>query len=120
MFHPKRTGVVLRVNKGDGRVFNKFVVKGVVSSLVVKMVYFVKLSVLGVPCAVLIDIVMKIAGMVPFFKPCVKTVPDTVLVLLTSPLGKLCFVVFIVTLRRFSKGILKPGVLKGSAKLSSF
>lgn len=104
----------------DSGVFNNFVDNGVVSSLVVKTVYFIYYLVLQVPCMTLVDIVIKIAGIVPFFKPCVKTVPDAVLVVLSDPSGNIVFLLFVVVLRRISNGVVKPGVLNRSAKLSPF
>ena len=84
------------------------------------MLCFLGTSLLGIPFAVLVSVVVGITNIIPFFGPFIGAIPCAVLILLYSPLKCLYFVIFVVALQQFDGNILGPKILGDSTGLSSF
>jgi predicted PurR-regulated permease PerM len=84
------------------------------------MLCFIGTSLLQIPYAVLISVIIGVTNIIPFFGPFLGAVPCSVLVLLNSPIKCLTFVIFVFALQQFDGNILGPKILGDSTGLSSF
>lgn len=102
------------------KVFGGFIRGKLLDSLIIGVICFFGTSLLGIPFAVLVSVVVGITNIIPFFGPFIGAIPCAALVLLYSPLKCLYFVIFIVALQQFDGNILGPKILGDSTGLSSF
>ena len=102
------------------RVFSKFIAGKLIDSLIVGILTFIGLSILNIPYALLISVIIGITNIIPFFGPYIGIVPSIVLILLTNPIKCIPFLIFIIILMQFDGNILGPKILGESIGLSSF
>ena len=102
------------------RVFGGFLGGKLVDSLIIGVMCFVGMSILRMPYAMLISVVVGATNIIPFFGPFIGAIPSTLLILLIDPLQAVYFVIFILALQQFDGNILGPKILGQSTGLSSF
>ncbi len=72
------------------------------------------------PNAVLISVIIGVTNIIPYFGPFIGAIPSALLILITSPLNCVIFLIFIIILQQFDGNILGPRLLAGSVGLSGF
>ncbi len=72
------------------------------------------------PNAVLISVIVGVTNIIPYFGPYIGAVPSALLVLISSPLNCVIFIVFIIVLQQFDGNILGPKLLADSVGLTGF
>lgn len=102
------------------RVFGGFIIGKLLDSLIIGVICFVSCSILNVPYAMLVSVVIGVTNIIPFFGPFIGAVPSAFLILLNNPIKALYFVIFIIILQQFDGNILGPKILGNSTGLSSF
>ena len=102
------------------KVFGGFIRGKLLDSLIIGILCFFGTSLLGIPFAVLVSVVVGVTNIIPFFGPLIGAVPCALLILLYSPLKCLYFIIFILALQQFDGNILGPKILGDSTGLSSF
>ena len=70
--------------------------------------------------ALLISVIIGVTNIIPFFGPFIGAIPSAILIMVTSPLQALYFVIFIIILQQIDGNILGPKILGNSTGLSSF
>ena len=68
----------------------------------------------------LLDVVVGVTNIIPFFGPFLGAIPSAFLILLDSPIKCLYFIVFILALQQFDGNILGPKILGDSTGISGF
>ena len=106
------------------RVFSGFILGKILDSLAVGTLCFIGMSLLGLPYALLISVILAVTNVIPYFGPIIGAVPGFLLVFISSPtkgpMQSLIFLVFILVLMQFDGNILEPKILGDSTGLSSF
>lgn len=102
------------------KVFGGFIRGKLLDSLIIGVICFFGTSLLGIPFAMLVSVVVGITNIIPFFGPFIGAIPCAVLILLYSPLKCLYFVIFVFALQQFDGNILGPKILGDRTGLSSF
>ena len=72
------------------------------------------------PNAVLISVIIGVTNIIPYFGPFIGAIPSALLILITSPVNCVIFLIFIIILQQFDGNILGPRLLAGSVGLSGF
>lgn len=72
------------------------------------------------PNALLISVIIGVTNVIPYFGPFVGAIPSALLILITSPLNCVIFLIFIIILQQFDGNILGPRLLAGSVGLTGF
>lgn len=72
------------------------------------------------PNAVLISVIVGVTNVIPYFGPYIGAVPSALLVLISSPVNCVIFIVFIIVLQQFDGNILGPRLLADSVGLTGF
>lgn len=101
-------------------VFGGFIIGKLLDSLIIGILCFIGTSLMKMPFALLISVIVGVTNIIPFFGPFIGAVPSGFLVLLVSPIKCLYFLLFIVVLQQFDGNILGPKILGDSTGLSSF
>ena len=110
------------------RVFGGFIPGKLIDSLIIGVLCFIGMRVMmsvGLltiesSFALLISVIIGVTNIIPFFGPFIGAIPSAILIMVTSPLQALYFVIFIIILQQIDGNILGPKILGNSTGLSSF
>ncbi len=100
--------------------FSGFINGKILDSLIIGVLCFLILSLMNMPYAMLISVIVGVTNVVPFFGPYVGAIPSALIVLTVSPVKCIYFLIFILALQQFDGNILGPKILGDSTGLSSF
>jgi predicted PurR-regulated permease PerM len=99
------------------RLFSSFFIGKAVDSAIIGCLCFLCMTILRIPYAVLISVIVGITNMIPYFGPFIGAIPSALILLLVSPVKSLIFLILIVILQQFDGLILGPKILGGSTGL---
>lgn len=116
----KRSESVLTVLKKSNEVFSGFITGKIVDSVIIGILCFIGTTLLHIPYAALVSIIVGVTNIIPFFGPFIGAIPSTLLILIVDPLKGLYFIIFIVLLQQFDGNVLGPKILGDSTGLSPF
>lgn len=102
------------------RVFGGFIVGKIIDSLIIGWLCFFCLSFMKMPYTMLVSVIVGVTNVIPFFGPFIGAIPSFILILLTSPIQSVYFLIFVLVLQQFDGNILGPRILGDSTGLSSF
>lgn len=120
MFSPRHANLVLHITQKANEVFGGFLTGEILDSMLVGVLCFLGISLLDIPYAVLVSVVVGVTNVIPFFGPYIGAGISAVLILLIDPVKTLYFLVFVLILQQFDGNFLKPKILGNSTGLSSF
>lgn len=102
------------------RVFGGFISGKIIDSLIIGILCFIGTSLMGMPYAVLVSVIVGVFNVIPFFGPFIGAIPSALLILMVDPVKCIWFVIFIIVLQQFDGNILGPYILGGTTGLSAF
>lgn len=102
------------------RMFGGFIIGKILDSLIIGVICFVGTSLLHIPYALLVSVIVGVTNVIPFFGPFIGAIPSGILVLLISPIQCLVLLIWILVLQQFDGNILGPKILGNSTGLASF
>ncbi len=102
------------------QIFSGYVTGKIIDSFLVGVICFVGLSILQIPYALLISVVIAVTDLIPVFGPFIGTIPCAFLLLIESPLHCLYFVLFILVLQQIDGNIIAPRILGEATGISTF
>lgn len=100
--------------------FGGFINGKILDSAIIGVICFICVSIMKMPYAMLISVIVGVTNIIPFFGPFIGAVPCTLLILMVNPLQSLYFVIFILILQQFDGNFLGPKILGNSTGLSGF
>lgn len=101
------------------RIFSGFISGKLLDSLIVGIICFIVLSILQMPYALLISVIVGVTNIIPMFGPFIGAIPSAFLLLLVSPRQCLIFVVFIVILQQVDGNVIGPRIIGSSTGMSA-
>lgn len=118
---PKRFTIrFLDIVSQTDRMFSNFIFGKFLDSLIVGVLCFIGMTILQIPYAMLIAVIITVFNMIPFFGPIIGAVPSALLILLVDPLKALWFIILIVVLQQLDGNVLGPMILGNQTGLSGF
>ena len=84
------------------------------------MICYLGCSILRIPNAVLVAVIVGVTNIIPVFGPFIGAVPSLLLVVIESPWHALYLLIFIIVLQQVDGNIIGPKILGSSTGLSSF
>lgn len=102
------------------KVFGGFIIGKLLDSLIIGILTFIWLSILKMPYALLISVIIGVTNVIPFFGPFIGAIPSAILLLLVSPKQCIWFLISILVIQQFDGNILGPKILGNSTGVSSF
>lgn len=110
---------VLQGARKMDRIFSGFVRGKLLDSLIIGLLCFAGCSVLQFPYTPLVSVIVGVTNVIPFFGPFLGAIPSTFLILLSSPMQALYFVLFVLALQQLDGNVIGPKILGGKTGLSS-
>ena len=101
------------------RIFSGFISGKLLDSLIVGIICFICLSIMKMPYAMLVSVIVGVTNVIPMFGPYIGAIPSAFLILLVSPAKCVIFLVFIVVLQQVDGNIIGPRILGNSTGLSA-
>ncbi len=102
------------------RAFSSFIRGKLIDSLIIGVLCFILTSIVNIPYALLVSVIVGITNVIPFFGPFIGAVPSALLVLVNNPTKALIFVIIIIILQQFDGNFLGPKILGDKTGLSPF
>lgn len=107
------------VRRADG-IFSGFVRGKLLDSLIIGILCLIGCTLLKMPYAPLVSLIVGVTNVIPFFGPFIGAIPATLLILIQSPIKALWFVLFVLVLQQLDGNIIGPKILGNTTGLSSF
>ena len=120
LFSTQTTNNIIRDLQYVDKTFGGFIIGKVLDSLIIGILCYIGTTILNLPYALLVSVIVGVTNVIPFFGPYIGAVPSAVLILLVNPIQCIYFVIFILLLQQFDGNFLGPKILGGSTGLSSF
>ncbi|MCH5186300.1 MAG: AI-2E family transporter, partial [Oscillospiraceae bacterium] len=116
----KQANAVIETLRYSDKVFGGFITGKLIDSMIIGVLCFIGMSILRLPYAVLISVIVGVTNIIPFFGPYIGAVPSILLILLVNPMQAVYFGVFILILQQIDGNIIGPKILGDSTGLSAF
>lgn len=116
----ENANAVLDIARKSNLIFSGFISGKLIDSLIIGVLCFIGLSILKMPYAILISVIVGVTNVIPFFGPYIGAIPSAFLILLVNPIQGLYFVIFILVLQQIDGNIIGPKILGGFTGLSAF
>ncbi len=100
--------------------FGSFIVGKIFDSTIIGVLCFVILTIVNMPYAPLVSVLVGVTNIIPFFGPFIGAFAGAILILLVDPVKCLTFILVVLILQQFDGNILGPKILGTTTGISSF
>lgn len=100
--------------------FIGFISGKILDSFIIGVICFAGTSILKMPYALLISVIVGVTNIIPFFGPYLGAIPSAILILMVNPMKCLTFILFILILQQVDGNLIGPKILGESTGLSGF
>ena len=119
LFPAKGVHRILRVGGNANQIFVGFINGKLIDSAIMGVLCFLIATILRIPYAILLSVIIGVTNVIPFFGPIIGAVPCLMFLVIVDPWAALRFGVQIVALQQFDGNILGPKILGNSTGLSA-
>ena len=120
VFSKSHAEAIFELGRISNNTFGGFINGKIVDSIIIGILCFIAMTILNLPMAMMISVVVGVTNIIPFFGPFIGAIPSALLLLLIKPVAALEFVILIVVLQQLDGNIIGPKILGKATKLSSF
>lgn len=120
IFPPGFADKFINVLKYSNNVFLGYIMGTLASTAIVGLSTFVFMTLLQMPYALLITVIISVTNLIPFFGPIIGAVPSIIILLMVDPLFALIFLIFILVLQQVDGNIFLPKLIGMHTGLSAF
>lgn len=100
--------------------FGGFINGKIIDSVIIGIICFIAMTILKLPMAMMISVIVGVTNIIPFFGPFIGAIPSALLLLLIKPVACLEFVILVIVLQQLDGNIIGPKILGKATRLSSF
>ena len=119
-FFPARSvDRILAVSSNANRIFVGFINGKILDSAIIGVLCFIFTSILKIPYAILVSVIVGVTNVIPFFGPIIGAVPCVMILIMVDFWAALRFGVLVIILQQFDGNILGPKILGNSTGLSA-
>ena len=118
-FPEKGASRILAVSGKANQIFVGFINGKLLDSAIIGVLCFLLCSLLRIPYAVLVSVIVGVTNVIPFFGPIIGAIPCLMILIIVDPWAALRFGVLIIALQQFDGNILGPKILGDSTGLSA-
>lgn len=111
---------VIRFGQYAYQIFKKYVIGQLLDAVILGTICFFCMSVLQLPFALLVSVIVAVTNIIPVFGPFIGAIPSTLLILLVNPWQALIFVVLILVLQQLDGNVLLPKIVGNTTGLGAF
>ena len=119
-FKQRTVEMIVHTTRDANKKFGGFIIGKLLDSLIIGILCFIGMSILQIPYALLVSVVVGITNVIPYFGPFIGAIPSVLFILTVSPIKALWFAIFVLALQQFDGNILGPRILGDSTGLSAF
>lgn len=98
----------------------RFLVGDILDAAFLGFLTFLAMSVLGIPYAPLIAVLVGVTNIIPFFGPFIGAIPSAFILLIVDPIQMIKFIVLIFVIQQLDGNLIKPKIIGSQVGLSSF
>lgn len=120
MFNKNSVESFLVYGREVNSIFSRFIIGKAIDSTIIGILCAIGLSILNVPYALLISLIVGVTNMIPYFGPFIGMVPGVTITLFYSPIVALKVLLFIFLLQQFDGWYLGPKILGEQVGVSPF
>ena len=120
LFDRPTANQVISACRFTNKTFIGFLGGKIVDSAIIGVLCFFATSILNMPYAVLISVIVGVTNIIPFFGPYIGAIPSALLVLMINPVKCIPFILFILALQQLDGNVIGPKILGESTGLSGF
>ncbi len=117
---PERANRLLDICRHGNRIFGSFLSGKLLDSLIIGILCFLLMSILSVPYAVLVSVVIGCTNIIPFLGPFIGGVPCAAIILLASPEKGIVFIIMFIILQQVDGNVIGPMILGDKTGVSAF
>lgn len=117
---PERANRVLDVCRHGNRIFGGFLSGKLLDSLLIGLICFLAMTVLRIPYAILVSVVIGCTNIIPFLGPFIGGIPCAAIILLASPQKGLVFIIMFLILQQLDGNVIGPMILGDRTGVSAF
>jgi len=110
---------LIRTSRKTADIFNNFIVGKAIDSLIIGILCYIGMSILQLPYAILLSVIVGITNMIPVFGPFIGAIPGIFILMIIHPIDAVYFALFILLLQQFDGNILGPLILGDKLGLPS-
>ena len=110
---------ITRICTTADRSFGGFIKGKMLDSTMVGILVYLAISIMGVPYAILIAVIIGITDFVPVIGPFIGVIPSAIIILLTDPGKVIPFLICILIVQQIDGNIIAPKILGENTGVSS-
>lgn len=120
LFDRPTANQIISACRFTNKTFIGFLGGKIVDSAIIGVLCFFGTSILKIPYAVLISVIVGVTNIIPFFGPYIGAIPSALLVLMINPGKCIPFILFVLALQQLDGNVIGPKILGESTGLSGF
>ena len=120
VFSKERADGFFELLRVSNNTFGGFINGKIIDSIIIGIICFIAMTILKLPMAMMISVIVGVTNIIPFFGPFIGAIPSALLLVLIKPVAALEFIILIVVLQQLDGNIIGPKILGKATKLSSF
>lgn len=120
VFGIERAEKILTVIHFTDEAFMGFISGKVLDSLIIGVLTFACCTLLKMPFAAFVSIIVGVTNIIPVFGPFIGAVPCTIVILMADPMKALIFVVLILIIQQVDGNIIGPKILGSRVGINGF
>ena len=120
LFDEERANNLINNLRFANRTFGGYISGKIVDSIIIGFLCFIGTTIMNMPYALLISVIVGVTNVIPFFGPYLGAIPSGFIILMINPVKCLWFLIFILILQQIDGNIIGPKILGDSTGLSSF
>lgn len=97
--------------------FGKFIEGKIVDSVIIGILSFIIFSIVQIPYAAMIALIVGITNVIPFFGPFIGAIPSGLIILISNPSKVILFIVLIIVIQQLDGNLIGPYILGDSLEL---
>ena len=113
IFPTERANLLIHIAVKTNEIFGGFIIGKIIDSIIIGILCFIGTSLLNMPYAMLVSVIVGVTNVIPFFGPYIGAIPSAVLIALADPMKGVYFLIFILLLQQF--GIETVGLVSVEA-----
>lgn len=116
----EKVNLIIELTHEGNDIFSGFISGKILDSFIIGMICFVSMTLLKIPSAMLVSVLVGVTNVIPYFGPFIGAIPSAMIILVDSPSKAFLFVFLILIIQQFDGNILGPKILGDSTGLSAF
>lgn len=113
----ERADKLLDTLKECNKIFGNFIIGKMIDSLIIGILCWIIMTVIDIPYALMISVIVGVTNMIPYFGPFIGAIPGVLLLLIVDFRYALIFTILIIALQQFDGLYLGPKILGESTGL---